>query len=428
MKSTPRRSLSLPFLFAALAVCLSAASVSSERQASERQPSQQRPSEQQPEAAALLRQVGKTYRDLKSYEIRAWISDDQRWPDAHSLSESAEILAQAPSDKFRRESKAFMGGMEVSDGKTTWTYWGMGHQYTKKPVVPADEALAAKSNQESGMLPTNYMARYRELADDAASVHTVREEDFSIQDKVAHCSVVEVTFKPELKMDSPHRLWIDHATSLVFKEEWDEDRNFMGTAIKTHTSITYPFIRINQPVDESLFAFTPPAGSREVEELSLPGMKPKAAAPQEKNQENGERGPTQAFTLTALDGKKISLGDFKGKTVLLDFWATWCLPCRESAPIIEKINEEFKSKGLVVLGVDYGEEKKAVQGYLLHNPSSLPTLLDDGNAVAEQYGVSAIPSVILISKEGKVAYTESGFEPEGERRLRAALRKEGFGD
>lgn len=102
------------------------------------------------------------------------------------------------------------------------------------------------------------------------------------------------------------------------------------------------------------------------------------------------------------------------------------MPCRESTPVLEKLNAAYGRKGLVTLAVDFGEEPDVVKSYLAHNPSSLPNLLDPQNSVANLYSVSSIPTFILISKEGKVAYTSNGFGDSVEAQLRAALKQEGL--
>jgi thiol-disulfide isomerase/thioredoxin len=191
----------------------------------------------------------------------------------------------------------------------------------------------------------------------------------------------------------------------------------MGFPSQTRTTVVYKSIHIGTP-SAGLFSFTPPPNAKQVDDLALPGFSAKRAA------QAAQKGAE--FTLSTLDGRKVSLSDFKGKPVLLDFWATWCVPCRESTPLIEKIGSAFGDKGLVTMAVDYGEEAAVVKGYLAHNPSSLPNLVDPENTVAGLYRVSSIPAFILISKDGKVVYRSDGFGDGTEDKLRAALKAEGL--
>jgi thiol-disulfide isomerase/thioredoxin len=382
--------------------------------------SRQIQSQQPPDGMQLLQRVSETYRGLESYEMRAVISSDQHWGESRELSEVPQIMAADKQGKFRIESKhPMMGGMSMSDGKTTWEYAAMGHQYTEKPAGPGSDTA-----DSSHMLPANYVKQYQQLYDKAASARLLREETLSFEGKDVKCAVVEVEFKndPDAKQRrqevSPHTLWIDREKSLVLEEMWDSKGDLMGFPSQTRTTVLYQSIHIGTPSAAGLFAFTPPPNAKQVDDLTWPGASAKRAA--------AAAQPGAGATLSTLDGKKVRLDDFKGKPVLLDFWATWCLPCRESTPLIEKIGSAFSSKGLVTMAVDYGEEASVVRGYLAHNPSSLTNLVDPGNTVAALYHVNSVPRFILISKEGKVVYQSDGFGDDSEASLRAALKAEGL--
>ncbi len=374
-------------------------------------------SQQTDDGMQLLKRVSETYRGLESYEIRAVVINDQRWDEARDLTETPIVMAEDKPSKFRIEAKhPFRGGMEVSDGKTTWEYAAMGHQYTKKTAGSGVDVA-----DDNPLMPTNYVKRYRQLAEKATEAHLLREETFSLEGKQIRCAVVEVEFGSDpamkKKQETPHTLWIDKERALVLQEMWDNKTDMMGVSFQSRTTVAYRAIHIGQPVADELFSFTPPTNAKEVSELPLTGTSARRAL-------TGQPGPD--FTLPALEGKKTSLSDFKGKIVLLDFWATWCVPCRESTPLIEKVNSAFSSKGLVTLAVDYGEEPAVAKGYLAHNPSSLPNLVDPNNTVADLYKVSSVPTFILISKDGKVTYRSSGFGDDTEAGLRAALKLEGL--
>jgi len=367
----------------------------------------------------LLQRVSETYRGLESYEIRAVVSSDQHWGESRQLSEVPHIMAADKQGKFRIESKhPMMGGMSMSDGKTTWAYAAMVHQYTEKPAVPGSDTAG-----DSSMLPANYVMQYQQLSEKAASARLLREETLSFEGKDVKCAVVEVAFKNDpaakQKSEAPlYTFWIDRERALVLREMWDSKGDFMGVATQTRTTVVYKSIHIGTPADTGLFTFTPPHNAKQVDDLAMFGASARRAATPAQ--------PGTGAALATLDGKKVSLDDFKGKPVLLDFWATWCLPCRESTPLIEKIGASFSSKGLVTMAVNHGEEASVVRGYLAHNPSSLTNLVDPGNTAAGLYHVSSVPQFILLSKEGKVVYQSDGFGDDTESKLRAALKAEGI--
>ncbi len=376
-------------------------------------------SQQSADGMQLLKRVSETYHGLGSYEIRAVVISNQLWGEARQLSEVPLIMAADKAGQFRFESKhPMMGSMRISDGKTTWEYAGMGHQYTQKPSGSGGDAAS-----DSPMMPANYVKQYQQLPEKAASAHFLREETLALEGKEIKCAVLEVEFKddPAAKQkseSSPHTLWIDKEQALVLQEMWDSKGDMMGYTSETRTTVVYKSIHIGSPATAGLFSFTPPPNAKQVDELALPGASAKRAAKAAQ--------PGAEFSLSTLDGKKVSLNDFKGKPVLLDFWATWCVPCREASPLMEKIGASFSGQGLVTLAIDYGEEASVVKGYLAHNPSSLTNLVDPGNTVASLYRVNSIPAFVLLSKDGKVAYQSDGFGDDTEAKLRVALKAEGL--
>ena len=128
------------------------------------------------------------------------------------------------------------------------------------------------------------------------------------------------------------------------------------------------------------------------------------------------------FSLQSLDGKAYKLSDLKGKIVLIDFWATWCGPCREELPIIEKLHREFKDKNLVVLGIS-NEDRDTIEKFLKNNPLTFPILLDEKGKVAKSYRVVAIPRLLLIDKTGKIRKDILGYNPRNEEILRELIER-----
>ena len=118
------------------------------------------------------------------------------------------------------------------------------------------------------------------------------------------------------------------------------------------------------------------------------------------------------LTLSDMAGKRITLSSLKGKTVLLNFWATWCPPCREEMPTLETLYQSFKGRSdFVLLAVDSSEEKATVSDFLKKNPYHFPVLLDSDGAVSYHYSISAIPTTFLIDAQGRIiAGTRGAFD------------------
>ena len=108
------------------------------------------------------------------------------------------------------------------------------------------------------------------------------------------------------------------------------------------------------------------------------------------------------FKLKDLNGKDVSLSDFKGKKILLNFWASWCGPCISEMPDIEKLYNETKGSDLVILTVNLGEDKSTVKSFTDINKYSFTVLLDLDEIVGRQYSIANIPTTFFIDKEGNV--------------------------
>ncbi len=108
------------------------------------------------------------------------------------------------------------------------------------------------------------------------------------------------------------------------------------------------------------------------------------------------------FNLKSLDGKSVRLSDFRGKPVLVNFWATWCPPCREEMPTLEKAYQKYRDQGVVFLGIDKQEDAETVRKFVSQNGYSWTFLLDSDDQVGRSYYVSAIPTSFFIDRQGIV--------------------------
>jgi peroxiredoxin len=128
------------------------------------------------------------------------------------------------------------------------------------------------------------------------------------------------------------------------------------------------------------------------------------------------------FSLKDLDGKSVELKAMRGKVVLLDFWATWCPPCRVEMPHLEKLHREFRDRGLLVVGINT-EDAKTARSFMKKNKYTFTTLIDGDLKTSGAYGVDSLPTVFVIDREGKIASHCVGAQSEEE--LREAIKKAG---
>ncbi|MDR0464307.1 MAG: TlpA family protein disulfide reductase [Treponema sp.] len=115
-----------------------------------------------------------------------------------------------------------------------------------------------------------------------------------------------------------------------------------------------------------------------------------------------QRQAARNFTLPVLGGENTSLSSFRGKVVILNFWATWCPPCREEMPSMESLYRRFKDEGLEIVAVDMMEDTETVSRFISNNGYTFPVMLDRLNRTGAVYGVSSIPVSFILDREGRI--------------------------
>jgi cytochrome c biogenesis protein CcmG, thiol:disulfide interchange protein DsbE len=114
------------------------------------------------------------------------------------------------------------------------------------------------------------------------------------------------------------------------------------------------------------------------------------------------------FTLTVFDGKAISLEDLRGKVVFLNFWASWCVPCRAEAEALEAAWKKYKDRGVVFLGVNIQDKEEDARGFLKEFGITYMNGRDETGKIAIDYGVWGIPETFFIDHQGRITYKHAG--------------------
>jgi cytochrome c biogenesis protein CcmG, thiol:disulfide interchange protein DsbE len=137
----------------------------------------------------------------------------------------------------------------------------------------------------------------------------------------------------------------------------------------------------------------------------------------------GDKAP--ALDLPGAQGQ-IQLDAYKGKTVYLDFWASWCGPCKQSFPWMNEMHKRYRAKGLHIVGVNLDQKPQDAQTFLATNPASFEIAFDPAGQTPRTFGVKGMPTSFLISPEGKVLMVHQGFNEEGradlEKQIQQALK------
>ncbi|MDR0562630.1 MAG: TlpA family protein disulfide reductase [Spirochaetaceae bacterium] len=114
------------------------------------------------------------------------------------------------------------------------------------------------------------------------------------------------------------------------------------------------------------------------------------------------------FSLKTLDGSSITLSRLKGKVVFLNFWATWCPPCRAEMPSMEILYQRYKDSGVELIAVDIMEKPQDVRNFLKNNPYTFPIAMDADGAVSGQYGIQAVPTTFIIDRDNTIIFAGAG--------------------
>jgi len=128
------------------------------------------------------------------------------------------------------------------------------------------------------------------------------------------------------------------------------------------------------------------------------------------------------FSLPDLNGKHVNLKDFRGTVVFVNFWASWCVPCREEMPSMERLYQKYRAKGLAMLAVNYRESRKEAQAFVEELKLTFPVLLDDGT-VSTLYGVFGLPATYLVDRQGRGAARVMGARDWMSEESRAVIER-----
>ena len=135
------------------------------------------------------------------------------------------------------------------------------------------------------------------------------------------------------------------------------------------------------------------------------------------------QGKAPDFTLKSSSGKNLKLSEHRGEVVLLNFWASWCGPCRKEMPYLEQIQEKYADYGFTVMGVNVEEDSSKAKKMLKDIPVSFPILYDTTNSVSKAYKVSAMPTTVIIDRDGNMRYLHKGYKSGDEATYKQWVKK-----
>jgi len=347
----------------------------------------------------LLDEVGRAYAQIQSLKLSGTISRDFDVNGEVTHEEAPFEAAFQSPDRFRHSAQgdAIVG----ADGKQTYFYFESYNRYTQTPVGEKKLAEAMSDDVKSVLLGQNpsLLAAVTRNADQML-FNDAKDLKLNGKAKIdgVDCDVLKFTAN---KMAGT--LYFDSATHLLRKREMDALGILQSSAPdakKAIITIHYRTIDSGPTFAQDAFAWTPPAGAREAtDHESLAGGEPSELEGQ----------PAPAFKLKSLAGEEVSLDGLKGSVVVIDFWATWCGPCRASLPELDKLNEETAPKGAKIFAINLEEETKTIEQFVKDTGLKVAVLFDTDSKVAKSYNVTGIPQTVVIGRDGKIKKVIVGF-------------------
>jgi thiol-disulfide isomerase/thioredoxin len=357
--------------------------------------------------AGLLSAAASTYREASNFQLKGTKIHEQHDEFVDYVVRTPFTLLLTSDNRFRQESMTEAGAtIQVCDGEKHWNYSSQNNKYSSAAGTPNPVSLF------------NTAVDLRFLNTGLVEAKLLRQESVDAGGAQHFCDVIEARYERTRQTRNVElgdvEFWVDHESHRVWKTRMPvvAQAGALGKHVSYLETTVYSDVRMNLDLTPEAFAFTPPAGATEQKSTTV-------------NAHDALVGrPAPDFKLRDLDGAETQLASLKGKAVLIDFWATWCGPCRMTMPKLNNLYKKFRKQEVVVMGIDENEDEQTVRDYIRKNRYEYPILLSPrGDATAESYFAHALPTLVLIDKNGVVADYKVGYGSETEDMLRDDLSR-----
>lgn len=370
---------------------------------------------------ALLQASMKKYQTLRSFQADCKIT----LPGGAAMQRT---IAYAKPNLYRVTAKTADGQMEttVSNGKVVNEYANVPNtdatQYPAPTSIAAAETAYMQQPSLCGSLLYTFFGGPSKLSQIVTDAHSMQFGP-SVTLDGQKCRVVKFMATgqygaTEIAIGTgdllAHRIQYGRPAPKIGRGGSNSVVSASGASPKRMTTTeTYAHIVTDKQIAEATFGAGPPQ-----EQAASAGGQEEADKPPV-----ALGTPAPAFEVVTMEGVKTKLSDLKGKIVLIDFWATWCPPCRKGLPETQKSFDKYAAKGLAVMAIS-AETKEVIAPFLKENNYTFPTYVDEAGKANTAFGVTGIPTVAVIDREGKlVAFMVGLRDPE---EILAALKKAGL--
>ena len=368
------------------------------------------------EAQNYFSLLDQTYSKAKTFQADVRLSVDiAMGKQTHSETLVSKLAWQKPNLIFVHSDYASSGTLMVSDGKKYFKFIPRQKEYI---VDQAPDNIHNSDPMQSGVL--GQLGGLTDIVSSDKPSKTIMQDlknatmknDAEIEGK--SCAVIHL-YKNVRNREVGIDVFIEKRTGRLIRMIFDnkaylpqtEDaQNSKFTLVEEHLNI-----RIDEKIPEKTFVFNPPSGAKRVDKFSFSQKAKSPGAPDSEPASPVEGKPAPDFSLKDLNGETHSLSDYKGKFIALDFWASWCNPCKMELPILQKLAQKYASQDLALLTINNEDEKK-VRNFLKTLNLDIPVLMDSTSETGRKYRVTMIPQLVLIDKNGVIRKLLTGLRSE----------------
>lgn len=395
---TPR--LTAVFILLALPLLVSAAPAGAPSQSTPGQGAVQ-------QARKAVTSVAERYRTLKGYHLEGYAESRIQSSQGEQVTKSSvRFKVQRPSRLASEVRNDEMTSRVVSNGDSVWTSVKELNQY----MVQSLADVKRDSDTLGFQRQFDPAADYARILNGVKDVKPLTRDTVHTAAGVVTCERYALSFpqaegSTELTLH-PRVLWIEPRTRMVLLDSVRIDRQHPQLGEVSSINVTRMVVAKPDPaLTATDFTFRPDAGARRVRRFQRPS--PEHAA--------FEGRPASDFTLESLaGGKPVKLSEQKGKIVVLDFWATWCGPCRRWMPIVAKAQKDYGARGVQVYAVNLRETETKVREYLTKQNIEVPVLMDRSGSVGDDYKAASIPTTVVVGRDGRVVRVLVGLHDEAD--------------
>ncbi|MFN7925834.1 MAG: TlpA disulfide reductase family protein [Bryobacteraceae bacterium] len=355
----------------------------------------------------ILAKVSKSYGSLKAVHIVASVETIVGGRGA-GVSEAEVEYAGVGAGKVRAWRKSD-GALMISNGDMTWKALG-----SKKEYMSLETAAAGGEDEEEDpddrrkdfamVVRSDLFGQINSAIRDLRFASLGKEEQYKLGSKKLRCWVLRGRAQGRF----PHEFWIDQESGAIVLHKLKATVEQDGARFTVDRTMKVKLFERDAAVSDDLFTLKPPSNWKQVEMLELPGEDRTLMV----NQRAAD------FTLENLEGQKVQLADLKGKVVVLDFWATWCPPCRKEMRSLEKLYKELPAESFAFLSVSH-EDESTIRKFAKNSEYSLPMFVDKGGKVSRRYAIRYFPTLFVLDRDGVVR--QHLFGGRSEAQLREAI-------